>query len=61
MTTLLHADPSAPEFDRRFQLAHLAYVADSEAAMTTLAENYVGYDWNEDDRPGWGAGRGPGG
>ncbi|MYW06518.1 4-hydroxybenzoate 3-monooxygenase [Streptomyces sp. SID3343] len=49
MTTLLHVDPSAPEFDRRCRLAHLAYVADSEAAMTTLAENYVGYDWNGDD------------
>jgi p-hydroxybenzoate 3-monooxygenase len=49
MTTLLHVDADAPEFDRRFQLAHLAYVADSEAAMTTLAENYVGYDWNGDD------------
>ncbi|WP_406283835.1 4-hydroxybenzoate 3-monooxygenase [Embleya sp. NBC_00896] len=47
MTTLLHRDPDAPAFDRRFQLAHLRYVADSEAAMTTLAENYVGYAWNE--------------
>ncbi|MGC0418304.1 4-hydroxybenzoate 3-monooxygenase [Embleya sp. AB8] len=45
MTTLLHLDPGAAEFEQRCQLAQLAYVADSEAAMDSLAENYVGYTW----------------
>ncbi|MFI0481183.1 4-hydroxybenzoate 3-monooxygenase [Actinomadura sp. 9N215] len=42
MTTLLHADPSASAFERRLQRAHLDYVVSSEAAATSLAENYVG-------------------
>ncbi|MFD0689579.1 4-hydroxybenzoate 3-monooxygenase [Actinomadura fibrosa] len=42
MTTLLHADPEADEFARRLQRSHLEYVTSSEAAATTLAENYVG-------------------
>ncbi|WP_433479361.1 4-hydroxybenzoate 3-monooxygenase [Spirillospora sp. CA-142024] len=42
MTTLLHADPSASDFERRLQRSHLDYVASSEAARTSLAENYVG-------------------
>ncbi|WP_433469615.1 4-hydroxybenzoate 3-monooxygenase [Spirillospora sp. CA-128828] len=42
MTTLLHADPSASDFERRLQRSHLDYVAASEAARTSLAENYVG-------------------
>ena len=42
MTTLLHTDPQAQSFDRRRQVAELDYVTGSQAAMTSLAENYVG-------------------
>jgi p-hydroxybenzoate 3-monooxygenase len=42
MTTLLHLDPAGDPFDRRMQLSYLEYVAESTAAATTLAENYVG-------------------
>ncbi|TYB41940.1 4-hydroxybenzoate 3-monooxygenase [Actinomadura chibensis] len=42
MTTLLHTDPAASAFERRLQRSHLEYVASSEAAATSLAENYAG-------------------
>lgn len=42
MTTLLHVDPAATDFERRLQRSHLDYVASSEAAKTSLAENYTG-------------------
>ena len=42
MTTLLHVDPAATDFERRLQPSHLDYVASSEAAKTSLAENYTG-------------------
>lgn len=42
MTTLLHTFDSDDAFGRRLQLSHLDYVTGSEAAATTLAENYVG-------------------
>lgn len=42
MTTLLHRHPDATPFDRRRQLAELDYLTGSEAAMKSLAENYVG-------------------
>ncbi|MFC0526816.1 4-hydroxybenzoate 3-monooxygenase [Phytohabitans kaempferiae] len=42
MTSMLHRAPDADEFQRRLQLAQLRYVATSEAAATSLAENYVG-------------------
>ncbi|TDD81785.1 4-hydroxybenzoate 3-monooxygenase [Actinomadura darangshiensis] len=42
MTTLLHADPAATDFERRLQRSHLDYVASSEAAKASLAENYTG-------------------
>jgi p-hydroxybenzoate 3-monooxygenase len=42
MTSLLHRFPDAGPFGRRIQLAELDYIAGSRAAMTTLAENYVG-------------------
>ncbi|TCP43863.1 p-hydroxybenzoate 3-monooxygenase [Tamaricihabitans halophyticus] len=42
MTTLLHVDPTADDYARRLQLAHLDYVASSHAAATSLAENYTG-------------------
>jgi p-hydroxybenzoate 3-monooxygenase len=40
MTSLLHR--TACPFDYRRQIAELEYVTTSRAAMTTLAENYVG-------------------
>jgi p-hydroxybenzoate 3-monooxygenase len=42
MTSMLHRSDSANEFDHRRQLAELEYLVSSEAAMTSLAENYVG-------------------
>jgi p-hydroxybenzoate 3-monooxygenase len=42
MTSMLHQAPDADDFQRRLQLAQLRYVATSEAAATSLAENYVG-------------------
>jgi p-hydroxybenzoate 3-monooxygenase len=42
MTTMLHLHPGDTPFDRRRQIAELDYVTTSRAAMTTLAENYVG-------------------
>jgi p-hydroxybenzoate 3-monooxygenase len=45
MTTMLHQVPDADPFDRRLQLAQLAYVCGSPAAAASLAENYVGLPW----------------
>ena len=42
MTTMLHRHTADSPFDRRRQLAELDYVTGSEAAMRSLAENYVG-------------------
>jgi p-hydroxybenzoate 3-monooxygenase len=42
MTSLLHRDPHGDEFDYRLQLSNLRYLASSEAAAASLAENYVG-------------------
>ncbi|WP_067814797.1 4-hydroxybenzoate 3-monooxygenase [Actinomadura kijaniata] len=42
MTTLLHTDPGATPFEHRLQRSHLEYVVSSQAAMTSLAENYAG-------------------
>src|SRR5262249_8750110 len=42
MTTMLHRNPGDSPFDRRRQIAELDYVTGSEAAMRSLAENYVG-------------------
>jgi p-hydroxybenzoate 3-monooxygenase len=42
MTTMLHRDPGDDAFWRQLQLSQLRYVTTSEAAATTLAENYVG-------------------
>lgn len=41
MTTLLH-NAGGDGFDDRIRLAELEYVLSSEAALTSLAENYVG-------------------
>ena len=42
MTTLLHQFPKNGPFGERIQLAELDYLVGSQAAMTALAENYVG-------------------
>ena len=42
MTTLLHRFPENGLFGERIQLAELDYLVNSKAAMTALAENYVG-------------------
>ena len=42
MTSMLHRSPDRDPFDRRLQLSQLDYVTSSRAAMTSLAENYVG-------------------
>jgi p-hydroxybenzoate 3-monooxygenase len=42
MTAMLHHWDSENEFDHRRQLAELDYLTSSRAAMTSLAENYVG-------------------
>ena len=43
MTSLLHKFNSGNPFDCRRQRAELEYVTTSPAAMTSLAENYVGF------------------
>ena len=42
MTTMLHRLPTDDDFGHKLQLARLEYACTSEAAITTLAENYVG-------------------
>jgi p-hydroxybenzoate 3-monooxygenase len=43
MTSMLHRVRGDDDgFEARLQLAQLEYVCSSEAAATTLAENYVG-------------------
>jgi p-hydroxybenzoate 3-monooxygenase len=44
MTSMLHRFPEDDTFQARLQLAQLRYVAHSEAAATSLAENYVGLE-----------------
>ena len=39
---MLHRQDTGNEFDYRRQLAELDYITSSRAAMTSLAENYVG-------------------
>jgi p-hydroxybenzoate 3-monooxygenase len=45
MTSMLHVAPAADAFQRQVQLAELRYTAGSTAAMTSIAENYVGLPW----------------
>jgi p-hydroxybenzoate 3-monooxygenase len=45
MTTLLHRSPGETAFDHQRQLADLDYLTSSRAAMTSLAEQYVGLPW----------------
>jgi p-hydroxybenzoate 3-monooxygenase len=50
MTTMLHRNPEDSPYDRKRQLAELDYVTSSRAAMTTLAENYVGLPFEDAPR-----------
>ena len=47
MTTLLHTNQADSAYDRRRQIAELDYLTSSRAAMTTLAENYVGLPFDD--------------
>ena len=42
MTSTLHRSDSGNPFDHKRQLAELDYLVNSQAAMTSLAENYAG-------------------
>jgi len=42
MTTMLHHDPGDDAYGRRLQRSQLEYVCSSNAAATSLSENYVG-------------------
>lgn len=42
MTSMLHRAPGADPFDDQLQLSQLRYVTSSDAAATSLAENYTG-------------------
>jgi p-hydroxybenzoate 3-monooxygenase len=42
MTSILHRFPEGSPFDQRIQQAELEYLVSSQAAMSALAENYVG-------------------
>ncbi len=42
MTSMLHRFPEGSPFDNNVQLAELDYLTSSQAAKTSLAENYVG-------------------
>jgi p-hydroxybenzoate 3-monooxygenase len=44
MTTMLHRFPGDDDFQAKLQLAQLRYVCTSNAAATSLAENYVGLE-----------------
>jgi p-hydroxybenzoate 3-monooxygenase len=47
MTTMLHQDPGADAYALQLQRSQLRYTCSSEAAMTSLAENYVGLGLHE--------------
>ncbi|WP_370207384.1 FAD-dependent monooxygenase, partial [Pararhodobacter marinus] len=42
MTSLLHRFPETPGYDQKLQETELAYLFSSDAALASLAENYVG-------------------
>jgi p-hydroxybenzoate 3-monooxygenase len=42
MTTLLHIDPAASDYELQLQLTHLDYVVRSTHAAASIAENYTG-------------------
>jgi p-hydroxybenzoate 3-monooxygenase len=42
MTSILHTFPDSIDYDKRLQEIDLAYLFSSDAAKSSLAENYVG-------------------
>ncbi|WAT18603.1 4-hydroxybenzoate 3-monooxygenase [Aurantiacibacter sp. MUD11] len=42
LTNLMHRFPGGGDFERAMQVAELDYIANSRAAQTSIAENYVG-------------------
>ena len=46
MTSLLHKFPGSSPFDERLQKSELEYLFRSSAASRSLAENYVGFNFN---------------
>jgi p-hydroxybenzoate 3-monooxygenase len=46
MTSMLHRSDSGNPFDYKRQIAELDYLVGSRAAMTSLAENYVGTEFD---------------
>jgi p-hydroxybenzoate 3-monooxygenase len=46
MTTMLHKFDTDSPFDQHRRIAELDYLTGSRAAMTSLAENYVGLPWD---------------
>ncbi|GAA4888547.1 4-hydroxybenzoate 3-monooxygenase [Streptomonospora salina] len=42
MTSLMHTDPAATDFEHRIQQSHLDHIAACEPAAAALAENYTG-------------------
>jgi p-hydroxybenzoate 3-monooxygenase len=46
MTSMLHRSDSRNPFDYQRQLADLEYLVSSRAAMSSLAESYVGQPWS---------------
>ncbi len=42
LTSLMHRFPETGSFGHKMQMAELDYLLGSQAAMTSLAENYVG-------------------
>jgi p-hydroxybenzoate 3-monooxygenase len=47
MTSMLHRSNDDNPFDYRRQLAELEYLVSSKAALTSLAENYAGFPFDE--------------
>ena len=44
MTSMLHRFPDDDGFQQKLQLSQLRYTVSSQAAATSLAENYVGLE-----------------
>ena len=42
MTTMLHTFPDAPDYDQKLKEIDMSYLFSSDAALSSLAENYVG-------------------
>lgn len=49
LTGLLHKIPSHTPLERELQLAELEYIAGSRAAQTTIAEQYAGLPYDDDE------------